>query len=41
MSVKVCRVKGQGRLQFTRHPYTNWSFSFYEVCTTAIINVDC
>lgn len=30
VSVKICRVKGQGRLQFTRHPCTNWSFSFYD-----------
>jgi hypothetical protein len=25
----VNKVKGLVRLQFTRHPYTHWSFSFY------------
>ena len=31
VSVKVCYVKGQGRLRFTRDGCTSWSFSFYEV----------
>ncbi|XP_065914002.1 PDZ domain-containing protein 8-like isoform X2 [Dysidea avara] len=30
VSVKVCYVKGQGRLRFTRDGCTSWSFSFYE-----------
>ncbi|PSN46043.1 hypothetical protein C0J52_07689 [Blattella germanica] len=29
LSVKVNHLSGQARLQFTRHPYTHWSFSFY------------
>lgn len=29
--MKICRVKGLGRLQFTCHPCTSWSFSFYDV----------
>ncbi|XP_068910314.1 PDZ domain-containing protein 8 [Tenebrio molitor] len=29
LSIKVNKVKGLVRLQFTRHPYTHWSFSFY------------
>ena len=26
----VNHLSGQARLQFTRHPYTHWSFSFYD-----------
>lgn len=29
LSIKVKRVNGLVRLQFTRNPYTHWSFSFY------------
>ncbi|KAJ8877115.1 hypothetical protein PR048_021567 [Dryococelus australis] len=29
LSVKVNHLSGLARLQFTRHPYTHWSFSFY------------
>nr|CAD7403184.1 unnamed protein product [Timema cristinae] len=29
LAVKVNHLSGQARLQFTRHPYTHWSFSFY------------
>ncbi|PNF14527.1 hypothetical protein B7P43_G15458 [Cryptotermes secundus] len=29
LSVKVNHLSGQARLQFTRHPYTHWSFSFF------------
>lgn len=29
VSVKVNQLQGQGCLRFTRHPYTHWSFSFY------------
>lgn len=29
LSIKVKRINGIGRLQFTRHPYTHWSFSFF------------
>jgi hypothetical protein len=28
---KVLRLHGQGRLRFTRSPYTHWSFSFIKV----------
>ncbi|XP_071125870.1 PDZ domain-containing protein 8-like [Mytilus edulis] len=30
LSVTVTKLKGIGRLQFTRNPYTHWSFTFYE-----------
>jgi hypothetical protein len=33
LSVTITRLKGTGRLQFTRKPYTHWSFTFYEVRT--------
>ncbi|XP_075226255.1 PDZ domain containing 8 isoform X2 [Lycorma delicatula] len=29
VSVKVNQLIGQGRLKFTRNPYTHWSFCFY------------
>ncbi|KAK8763364.1 hypothetical protein V5799_034026 [Amblyomma americanum] len=29
--IKVNRIAFKGRLQFSRKPYTNWSFAFYEV----------
>ncbi|KAJ8920552.1 hypothetical protein NQ315_005421 [Exocentrus adspersus] len=29
LSIKVKRICGQARLQFSRHPYTHWSFSFF------------
>lgn len=29
LSIKVKRICGLARLQFTRNPYTHWSFSFY------------
>ncbi|XP_022196528.2 PDZ domain-containing protein 8 isoform X2 [Nilaparvata lugens] len=29
VAVKVNQLTGLGRLKFTRHPYTHWSFSFY------------
>nr|CAI5826053.1 unnamed protein product [Callosobruchus analis] len=29
LSIKVKRICGQARLQFSRQPYTHWSFSFY------------
>ncbi|XP_063242954.1 PDZ domain-containing protein 8 isoform X2 [Bacillus rossius redtenbacheri] len=29
LSVKVNHLSGLARLQFSRHPYTHWSFSFY------------
>ena len=31
LSVTVKKMKGRARMQFTRMPYTHWSFSFYEV----------
>ncbi|XP_041359228.1 PDZ domain-containing protein 8-like [Gigantopelta aegis] len=30
LSVTVKKMKGKARMQFTRMPYTHWSFSFYE-----------
>lgn len=27
--ILVKRISGQARLQFSRHPYTHWSFSFF------------
>ncbi|XP_071490252.1 PDZ domain-containing protein 8-like [Diadema antillarum] len=30
ISVIVTKLKGRARLQFSREPYTHWSFSFYE-----------
>lgn len=30
LSIKVKQVNGLARLQFTRLPYTHWSFSFYD-----------
>ncbi|XP_044259435.1 PDZ domain-containing protein 8 [Tribolium madens] len=30
LSIKVNKVNGLVRLQFTRHPYTHWSFSFFQ-----------
>ncbi|KAG5879738.1 hypothetical protein JTB14_033340 [Gonioctena quinquepunctata] len=29
LSIKVKRISGRARLQFSRQPYTHWSFSFY------------
>ncbi|GJQ73115.1 hypothetical protein Trydic_g1744 [Trypoxylus dichotomus] len=29
LSIKVKKINGSARLQFTRVPYTHWSFSFY------------
>lgn len=29
--VKIASLKGKARIQFTRHPFTHWSFSFVEV----------
>ncbi|XP_056649071.1 PDZ domain-containing protein 8 isoform X1 [Diorhabda sublineata] len=29
LSIKVKRISGQARLQFSRQPYTHWSFSFF------------
>ncbi|KAK7862818.1 hypothetical protein R5R35_000842 [Gryllus longicercus] len=29
LAVTVTHLSGQARLQFQRHPYTHWSFSFY------------
>lgn len=31
VSITVSKLEGKGRLSFTRHPYTHWSFSFFEV----------
>ena len=33
VAIQVLKVKGTGRLRFTREPYTNWSFAFNEVST--------
>ncbi|XP_076061175.1 PDZ domain containing 8 isoform X2 [Oratosquilla oratoria] len=30
ITIKVAHLSGYGRLQFTRHPFTHWSFSFYQ-----------
>ncbi|XP_078683133.1 PDZ domain-containing protein 8-like isoform X1 [Branchiostoma floridae x Branchiostoma belcheri] len=30
LSVKVTKLKGRVRLQFSREPFSHWSFSFYE-----------
>lgn len=29
--VKIASLKGRARIQFTRHPFTHWNFSFVEV----------
>ncbi|XP_072392381.1 PDZ domain-containing protein 8 [Diabrotica undecimpunctata] len=29
LSIKVKKISGKARLQFSRQPYTHWSFSFY------------
>ncbi|XP_077520149.1 PDZ domain-containing protein 8-like [Amblyomma americanum] len=34
--IKVNRIAFKGRLQFSRKPYTNWSFAFYEEPKVAI-----
>ena len=31
VSVCINKLKGKARLEFTRTPYTHWSFTFYEV----------
>lgn len=31
LSVKVTKLSGLARLQFSRNPYTHWSFSFVDV----------
>ena len=31
VAIRVIKVKGYGRLQFTTQPCTHWSFTFYEV----------
>ncbi|KAK7073148.1 hypothetical protein SK128_011365 [Halocaridina rubra] len=30
VKIKVVHLAGNGRLQFSRYPFTHWSFSFYE-----------
>ncbi|XP_042870320.1 PDZ domain-containing protein 8-like isoform X1 [Penaeus japonicus] len=30
VKIKVVHLSGNGRLQFSRHPFTHWSFSFFE-----------
>ncbi|XP_063859392.1 PDZ domain-containing protein 8-like isoform X6 [Scylla paramamosain] len=30
VKIKVVHLSGNGRLQFSRHPFTHWSFSFYD-----------
>ncbi|XP_066937776.1 PDZ domain-containing protein 8 isoform X2 [Macrobrachium rosenbergii] len=30
VKIKVVQLSGNGRLQFSRYPFTHWSFSFYE-----------
>lgn len=30
VSITVTKLVGRGRLSFTRHPYSHWSFSFFE-----------
>ena len=30
VAIRVIKVKGYGRLQFTTQPCTHWSFAFYE-----------
>ncbi|KAK3853160.1 hypothetical protein Pcinc_040286 [Petrolisthes cinctipes] len=30
VKIKVVHLAGNGRLQFSRHPFTHWSFSFYD-----------
>lgn len=30
MHLKIAHLKGKARLQFTRHPFTHWSFSFID-----------
>ncbi|KAK8749496.1 hypothetical protein OTU49_015396 [Cherax quadricarinatus] len=30
VKIKVVHLSGNGRLQFSRHPFTHWNFSFYE-----------
>ena len=29
--IKIASIKGKARIQFTRHPFTHWNFSFIEV----------
>ena len=31
--IKIVSIKGKARIQFTRQPFTHWSFSFIEVVT--------
>lgn len=31
LSVVLTKLQGTARLQFTRQPYTHWSFAFMEV----------
>ena len=37
LAVKLNSLKGRLRVQFTRHPCTHWSFSFYEVRTVILL----
>lgn len=36
LSIKLNKLIGRVRLQYTRNPCTHWSFSFYEVIFTYI-----
>ena len=38
LSVMVTKLEGTARLQFTRIPYTHWSFSFIEVVEREFYN---
>lgn len=30
MQIKVNKLCGRGRIQYTREPFTHWSFAFFE-----------
>ena len=38
VAITIVSVKGRGRLQFSRNPYTHYSFAFYEVMTFVCIS---
>ena len=38
LSVRVTKLSGLARLQFSRMPYTHWSFAFIDVSINILIN---
>ena len=40
LSVKILKLTGAARLQFTNVPFKHWSFAFVEVCSEHVISIN-